>query len=75
MNILYNSIFLEHDTGMHPENKKRLLSCGDLPESKIENGEKYLSLVHDQKYIKEIKDICAVGGHLDPDTIVSKKKL
>ena len=73
MNILYDKIFLEHDTGMHPENKKRLLACGDLPETKIENGEKHLQLVHDKKYISEIKEICKVGGHVDPDTIVSNK--
>ena len=72
MDILYNKIFLEHDTGMHPENKKRLLAFGDLPETRFERGEDYVALIHDQKYVSEIKEICKTGGHLDPDTIVSK---
>lgn len=59
---------------MHPENKKRLLACGDLPETKIENGEEYIELIHDKGYIAEIKKICeSGGGHLDPDTIVSDR--
>ena len=71
MEIIYNKIFLEHDTGMHPENKKRLLACGDLPETEIKSGESYLELVHDKEYISEIKKRCKLGGHMDMDTIVS----
>ena len=54
MKLIYNPIFLEHDTGMHPENKKRLSSLGELPVTKLENGEKYLELVHTPEYIKKI---------------------
>ncbi len=72
MKILYNKIFLEHDTGMHPENKKRLEACGDLPETKIESGEKYLELVHTKDYIEHVKEMCKAGMHLDPDTMTSK---
>jgi acetoin utilization deacetylase AcuC-like enzyme len=72
MKLIYNPIFLEHDTGMHPENKKRLSSLGDLPVTKIENGEQYLELVHTPEYIKKIKDLSeSGGGHPDNDTIVS----
>jgi len=72
MDLIYNSIFLEHDTGMHPENKKRLLSLGEIAETKIENGEKYLKLIHEQEYIDKVKSFCEQGGgHLDHDTIVS----
>ena len=72
MKLIYNPIFLEHDTGMHPENKKRLSSLGDLPVTELENGEKYLELVHTPDYIKRIKDLSAAGGgHPDNDTIVS----
>jgi len=74
MDLIYNSIFLEHDTGMHPENKKRLLSLDGLVETKIENGEKYLNLIHEQAYIDKVKKFCEQGGgHLDHDTIVSSK--
>lgn len=72
MKLIYNPIFLEHDTGMHPENKKRLSSLGELPTTKIENGEKYLELVHTPEYIKKIKDLSAFGsGYSDADTIIS----
>lgn len=73
MKLIYNKIFLQHDTGMHPENKKRLESLGKLPETKIENGEKYLGLVHTKDYINLVKETCEIGGHLDPDTVVSEK--
>jgi len=74
MELIYNKIFLEHDTGMHPENKKRLECLGKLPETKIENGEKYLELVHKKDYINWVKGICNKGGGaLDQDTVVSKR--
>ncbi len=73
MQIIYNPIFLEHDTGMYPENKNRLLSLNDLPEQEIENGEKYLQLVHTPKYIEDIKKLCLTGGYLDMDTIISRE--
>lgn len=74
MKILFDKIFLEHDTGAHPENKSRLISCGDLPQEEIKSGEDYLPLVHTAEYISKIKQACAMGGgSLDPDTIVSKK--
>ena len=58
---------------MHPENKKRLSSLGQLPITEIENGEKYLELVHTPEYIKRIKDMAAAkGGNADVDTIVSE---
>lgn len=73
MEIIYNKIFLEHDTGMHPENKKRLEACGNLPESKIEDGEKYLELFHTREYINHVREACKRSEHLDPDTVTSKK--
>jgi acetoin utilization deacetylase AcuC-like enzyme len=71
MKILYNKIFLQHETGSHPENKKRLLVV-NAKESEIENGEKYLTLVHDKKYVKYIKEICDRQGSLDFETVTSK---
>jgi len=58
---------------MHPENKKRLEACGDLPEEEIENGERYLELFHTREYIQRVKDACAQEEHLDPDTVTSKR--
>lgn len=73
MKLIYNRIFLDHDTGMHPENRKRLIALGDLEESSIENGEEFLPLVHDETYIQHVKDACKTGGHIDADTMVSAK--
>lgn len=72
MRLIYNPVFWEHDTGMHPENKKRLSSLGDLPITEIENGEQYLELIHTPEYIRKIKELSeAGGGHPDIDSIVS----
>jgi len=73
MKIIYNKIFLEHDTGMHPENRKRLESFGDIPETDIINGEKYLSLVHTEKYIEHVKKYCSESKPLDRETYTSKQ--
>lgn len=71
MKPIYNPIFLEHDTGMHPENRKRLEVLGTLDETAIEIGEEYLGLVHTDEYIKRVKEFCEQGRNLDPDTITS----
>jgi acetoin utilization deacetylase AcuC-like enzyme len=73
MKIIYNKIFLEHDTGMHPENKKRLESFGKIPEMDIINGEKYLKLFHTEKYIEHVKQYCSLAKPLDRDTVTSKQ--
>lgn len=73
MEIIYNKIFLEHETGSHPENKERLAAFDDLKETEIENGEKYLELVHPKKHISHIKTLAGSGGGFaDSDTIVSR---
>lgn len=72
MKIIYNKIFLSHDTGVHPENAQRILACGNLPEMNIENGEQYLPLVHTTEYIKHLKSLADIGGRLDQDTVMSK---
>ncbi|MFH1849993.1 MAG: histone deacetylase [archaeon] len=73
MDIIYNRIFLEHETGMHPENRKRLEACGRLRERSIMDGEKHLELVHTRDYVNLVRETCQQGGHLDPDTVVSEK--
>ncbi|MBN1157190.1 histone deacetylase [Candidatus Woesearchaeota archaeon] len=60
---------------MHPENKKRLEAFSEiepLPETEIENGERYLHLVHTKEYVHHVKETCKSRGHLDPDTATSK---
>lgn len=72
MELIYNKIFLEHETGMHPENKVRLLAFKNLKETKLQSGEKFLRLVHPQNYINSIKSLCEKEEAVDPDTITSK---
>lgn len=72
MKLIFNPVFLQHDTGMHPENKKRLSSLGELPVTDLEIGEEYLELIHTREYIEKIKELSrSGGGHVDPDTFVS----
>ena len=73
MKIVYNKIFLAHDTGNHPENKSRIEPFTGQPEVKIPYEENILSLIHDKKYIEGIKQICRQGGQIDRDTLVSTK--
>ncbi|MCB0632497.1 MAG: histone deacetylase [Saprospiraceae bacterium] len=72
MNLLYNNIFLQHDTGMHPENVKRLETFSGLHPTEVMDGTPYLELVHEPEYIRRVKDACAGGQWLDRDTRVSE---
>lgn len=73
MKLIFNKIFLEHNTGMHPENKERLKFFYDTLQTEIENGEKYLHLVHTKEYIELVKKASEKELPLDPDTATSKK--
>jgi len=73
MDIIYHPIFLDHDTGMHPENRKRLEAFGKLPIANIPSGETYLTLYHTQAYVDHVKVACEHSEHLDPDTITSPR--
>ncbi len=72
MNLLYNEIVNLHDTGMHPESKKRFDRLRPLQETPTMNGRSYLKLVHSHDYIEKVKMSCQVGAYLDPDTITSE---
>ena len=72
MKLLYNSIFLEHDTGMHPENPKRLEVFEELPDSPLVDGAPHLMLVHSPSYIDKVEEASHLGARLDQDTITSK---
>src|SRR3989338_3338584 len=73
MNLIYNKIFLEHKADGHPERPERLLAFGDLGQSEIRNGEKYLKLVYDEEYIEKIKFSSKKEIHLDADTYTNDK--
>lgn len=71
MKFIYTPSVLEHDTGHHPENKKRIEAFGALPVCDVPDGEQYLELVHDKNYIDRIKEQCIKGEALDEDTVLS----
>ncbi len=77
MDFFFDPVFLEHDTGQHPESPKRLESILEYLEDtagtkKPENGEKYLPIAHTREYIERVKETCKRGGILDWDTPVSR---
>ncbi len=71
MRIIYNKVFLEHHTGMHPESRKRLELFNDLLEVGLESGIEYLRLIHSRDYIRQVQDASRLSAHLDQDTITS----
>ncbi|MEN0005706.1 MAG: histone deacetylase [Bacteroidota bacterium] len=71
MHLLYHPIFLEHETGLHPENKQRLTAFTDLPPAALDDGYAYLDLIHTPRHIQRIQTACATGALLDPDTLTS----
>jgi acetoin utilization deacetylase AcuC-like enzyme len=80
--LVYDPIYLEHDTGMHPENSQRLvatmshleetgakekLTCLSPRPASVEE----LEMVHDPKYIFLVRNKAeSGGGWLDPDTVM-----
>ena len=81
--FVYDPIYLEHDTGQHPENAKRLeaiiahLEMTGLKQQltpikpRAASMEELLS-VHDEHHISQIRDVAQKGGgYLDADTVMS----
>lgn len=71
MGLIYNRVSLEHETGMHPESKKRLFPFDDVPDTEVIDGLPFLELIHPQPYIEKVKRVCRLGGHMDGDTATS----
>ncbi len=71
MKFIFNDIFFDHDTGMHPESKQRLDQFRELEQTELKSGEQYLELIHSKPYIKSVKKACLAGERLDQDTITS----
>ena len=81
--IVYHPIYIEHDTGHHPENKERLAAI--LNRVKNDNlvvelitpqpaTLDQLTTIHGRRYIDQVKAICEQGGgYLDADTILSER--
>ncbi len=72
MELIYHPVFLRHDTGMHPENAKRLAVFGELPVTDVPDGTPWLGLVHTADHVENVRVACAMERHLDPDTMTSQ---
>lgn len=73
MKLLFNEIFLQHDTGMHPESRQRLDAFSDLSNSTIPDAAHLLPLVHDPNYIERVERACVDSQSLDADTRTSPR--
>ena len=83
--FVYDPMFLEHDTGSHPENGDRVLAtmalleeCGLLAKlTRIAPRDATaveLALVHDPAYVAAVKRAAAEGGGwVDPDTLITPR--
>ena len=83
--LITSRLFLEHETGQHPERPARLEAIlrllertGRLDERPVLEpepaDEETIALIHDRAYIAELREFAARGGGwLDADTIVSPR--
>jgi acetoin utilization deacetylase AcuC-like enzyme len=83
--LVYDPIYLEHDTGGHVENSQRLVAVmSHLKETGIEErltrlpprpaSLEELEMIHTPDYISHVKSKAEKsGGWLDPDTVMSPK--
>jgi len=83
--LVYDPIYLEHDTGDHVENSRRLVAVMSyLKETGIEEKltclpprpalVEELEMIHTPEYISYVKSKAEKGGGwLDPDTVMSPK--
>jgi acetoin utilization deacetylase AcuC-like enzyme len=81
--FFYDPVFLEHDTGDHPECAERLRRIvthlqekavgGFAPEAPRRARIEDLAGVHDRVYLDRLEDTCRNGGFLDADTAVSPR--
>ncbi len=81
--FLYDPMFLEHDTGAHPENGNRMLAtmalledCGLLAQlTRIDARDATpaeLALVHDPAFVAAVERAAREGGGwVDPDTLIT----
>ncbi len=83
--LVYDPIYLEHDTGSHVENSQRLVAImSHLEETGLINQAttlpprpaliEELEMVHTPEYISQIERVAERGGGwLDPDTVMCPK--
>ncbi len=82
---VYDPIYLQHDTGDHPERAQRLVSIMDalkgaglvddlVPIAPRKATTEELLAVHTESHVQRVAQVAASGGgYLDPDTFVSPR--
>jgi len=80
--LIYHPIYLRHETDGHPERKERLTAILEKIDSEELDVEfitprpatvDEVAVVHDRRYINEVKAVCERGGgYLDIDTVLSE---
>ncbi len=85
LGLVYDPIYLEHDTGGHVEHAQRLtetlavLEAGGAAQRLVKLSPRAataeeVAQVHTHAYIEQLASFCrAGGGRLDPDTVVSPR--
>lgn len=84
--LYYDPIFLEHDTGRHPENAGRLRALEPLVDAAADQHvvrPKWdpatwdrLTRVHERGYVEALEQFAATGGgQAEADTVVSRRSL
>jgi len=80
--LIKDSIFLEHDTGEHPESIKRLIAINSAitplePKLVVTNSYKATKeetlFVHTNEHYNRVKEYAAMQKPLDADTLTSKR--
>ncbi|MFH1319514.1 MAG: hypothetical protein ABII90_02520 [Bacteroidota bacterium] len=64
MKTLFNNKFLDHNPQSYGEGAYRIVDFVDQSDEIESNGEKYITLVHSEKYLGEIKEACKFGSML-----------
>ena len=72
MKLIFHHSFIEHDTGMHPESKKRLDAFGELESADIDFNESVIKLIHTEDYIEKVKLFSHTGRSLSGETHTSE---
>lgn len=82
--LYYDPIFLEHDTGRHPENAGRLRALEPLVDAAVGQhvvrppwqpaSLERLTRVHEQGYVEALERFAAAGGgRVEADTVVGRR--
>lgn len=70
MEFIYHPSVLLHDTGDHPENRRRIEAFQASPSDlTLADGAAFLELVHPGYYIREVKKSCRTEQPMDGDTV------